>query len=112
MLLAYCTLHPASDTDACVGLKISIKSLVNVAPEFPPPPYTCEITSEEPGAAIAVSDVDSNAEKNTRKAANGLNEKRLKVMAKILSRNSRRAFDIPVNFLLIDQYLHCRSIQI
>jgi hypothetical protein len=81
-LLAYCTLHPANDTVACVGLKISMKSLVYVAPEFPPPPYTCEITTEVPGAAIAVPDIDRNVEKNAARSANGRREKRLKVMAR------------------------------
>ncbi len=90
MLLAYCTLHPANDTGPCVGLKISIKSLVYVAPEFPPPPYNCEITTEVPGAAIAVPDIDSRTEKNATRAANGRREKRLKVIGKILLCQVRR----------------------
>jgi hypothetical protein len=67
-----------------------MKSLVYVAPEFPPPPYTCEITTEAPGAAIATPDIDSNAEKNATRAASGRSEKRLKVMGKILLRHFAR----------------------
>jgi hypothetical protein len=63
-------------------LKISMKSLVYVAPEFPPPPYTCEITTEVPGAAVAVPDIDRNIEKHAARSANGRKEKRLKVMAR------------------------------
>jgi hypothetical protein len=55
---------------------------VYIAPEFPPPPYTCEITTEVPGAAIAVPDIDSKTKKNATRAANGRSEKRLKVMAR------------------------------
>jgi hypothetical protein len=37
---AYCTLYPVSETLAPPGLNSSMKSFFNVAPEFPPPPYT------------------------------------------------------------------------
>jgi len=41
---AYCTDQPLTETGAEVGLYSSMKSLRNVAPALPPPPYTWLIT--------------------------------------------------------------------
>src|SRR5438270_1899851 len=41
----YCTLQPDMFTGDAVGLKSSMKSLVNVAPELPPPPYSWLMTT-------------------------------------------------------------------
>src|SRR5260370_229708 len=38
-------LYPVNVCVADVGLNNSMKSFLYVAPEFPPPPYTCEITT-------------------------------------------------------------------
>jgi hypothetical protein len=43
--LAYCTDQPARFTVVLPELKISMKSLRNGAPEFPPPPKICVITT-------------------------------------------------------------------
>ena len=48
--LAYCTDHPARLTATLPRLKISMKSFLKGAPEFPPPPKiwlitTCEVDS-------------------------------------------------------------------
>src|SRR5689334_22657203 len=52
--LAYCTDHPLRLTDVLPALKISMKSLRNGAPEFPPPPKTWLITTC--GDALGVGD--------------------------------------------------------
>ena len=42
---AYCTDQPFKLTATLPRLKSSMKSFLNVAPEFPPPPYTWLITT-------------------------------------------------------------------
>jgi hypothetical protein len=79
--LAYCTLHPATETGAAVGLNNSIKSFLYVAPEFPPPPYTCEITTEVSVAANAVPLRAAKVEKSARRNTERRDERRCGVMA-------------------------------
>src|SRR5919201_7060027 len=70
---AYCTDHPFTDTAEEVGLKISMKSLLQVAPLFPPPPYTWLMTREaEAGAEAgggAGTRADARSGENTAHAA-------------------------------------------
>ena len=80
--LAYCTLHPATDTGEAVGLNNSIKSFLYVAPELPPPPYTCEITTDVSVAATAVPLRLNKAEKNASRDTRVRKENRLEVMAR------------------------------
>ena len=64
---AYCTLQPDRSTAAVPRLNSSMKSLVYVAPELPPPPYTWLIvTSGE--AAWAMPGVSATAAATTTTA--------------------------------------------
>jgi hypothetical protein len=78
--LAYCTLHPATVTGAAVELNSSTKSFLYVAPEFPPPPYTWEITTDVSVAATAVLLRLKKAEQNASRDAKIRKENRLKFM--------------------------------
>src|SRR5680860_1244556 len=55
VLLAYCTDQPVTSTATSPALCSSTKSLVRVAPEFPPPPYTSLITTSLDRAEAAVT---------------------------------------------------------
>jgi hypothetical protein len=87
--LTYCTLHPATVTGAAVGLNSSTKSFLYVAPEFPPPPYTCEITTDVSVAAAAVTLRLKKAEKKTSRDARIRKENRLKIMPGYYPRKSK-----------------------
>src|SRR6266480_3112339 len=50
---AYCTLQPVRSMAAAPLLASSMKSLVRVAPEFPPPPYTWLMTTSGDAALAA-----------------------------------------------------------
>src|SRR5690242_13367032 len=52
---AYWTLQPLRSTSTVPLLASSMKSLVNVAPELPPPPYTWLITTSGDAAPAAVA---------------------------------------------------------
>src|SRR5690348_14436917 len=53
--LAYCTVQPVTSTGAVPALYSSTKSLVQVAPELPPPPYTSETTTSADAASAVVA---------------------------------------------------------
>ena len=50
---AYCTDQPVRSTAAAEVLRSSTKSLVKVAPELPPPPYTWLIATSAEAAEVA-----------------------------------------------------------